>query len=281
MHLSESSFNLRNPILIAAFEGWNDAAESATSAITHLLTIWSHQQIAVVDSEEYYDFQVNRPQIKIDESNIREIIWPGTIVYAVSSPALTNDFLIVRGVEPSMRWKSFVSDLLDLADDYEASMIISIGALLADTPHSRPFNVAISGAHPDVSQRFGLEISKYEGPTGIIGVLQDTAYRRGIDAISLWAAVPHYVATPPCPKAALALINTLEDFLEVSVPLGDLPERAKLWEAQVDRMAADDAEVGDYVRQLESSKDSAELPEISGESIAREVERFLRRNPGI
>ena len=275
MHLSESSFNLRSPILIAAFEGWNDAAESATSAITHLLTIWSHQQIAVVDSEEYYDFQVNRPQIKIDESNIREIIWPGTIVYAVSSPALTNDFLIVRGVEPSMRWKSF------LADDYEVSMIISIGALLADTPHSRPFNVAISGAHPEISERFGLEISKYEGPTGIIGVLQDAAYGRGIDAISLWAAVPHYVATPPCPKAALALINALEDFLEVSLPQGDLPERAKLWEAQVDQMAADDAEVGDYVRQLESSKDSAELPEISGESIAREVERFLRRNPGI
>ena len=281
MHLSESSFNLRSPILIAAFEGWNDAAESATSAITHLLTIWSHQQIAVVDSEEYYDFQVNRPQIKIDQSNIREIIWPGTIVYAVSSPALTNDFLIVRGVEPSMRWKSFISDLLDLADDYEVSMIISIGALLAGTPHSRPFNVAISGAHPEVSERFGLEISRYEGPTGIIGVLQDGAYRREIDAISLWAAVPHYVATPPCPKAALALINALEDFLEVSLPLGDLPERAKLWEAQVDQMAADDAEVGDYVRQLESSKDSAELPEISGESIAREVERFLRRNPGI
>ena len=245
------------------------------------MTIWSHQQIAVVDSEEYYDFQVNRPQIKIDESNIREIIWPGTIVYAVSSPALTNDFLIVRGVEPSMRWKSFVSDLLDLADDYEVSMIISIGALLADTPHSRPFNVAISGAHPEISERFGLEISKYEGPTGIIGVLQDAAYGRGIDAISLWAAVPHYVATPPCPKAALALINALEDFLEVSLPQGDLPERAKLWEAQVDQMAADDAEVGDYVRQLESSKDSVELPEISGESIAREVERFLRRNPGI
>ena len=281
MHLSESSFNLRSPILIAAFEGWNDAAESATSAITHLLTIWSHQQIAAVDSEEYYDFQVNRPQIRIDESNIREIIWPGTIVYAVSSPALANDFLIVRGVEPSMRWKSFISDLLDLADDYEVSMIISIGALLADTPHSRPFNVAISGAHPDVSQRFGLEISKYEGPTGIIGVLQDEAHRRGIDAISLWAAVPHYVATPPCPKAALALINALEDFLDVSLPQGDLPERARLWEAQVDQMAADDAEVGDYVRQLESSKDSAELPEISGESIAREVERFLRRNPGV
>ena len=281
MHLSESSFNLRSPILIAAFEGWNDAAESATSAITHLLTIWSHQQIAVVDSEEYYDFQVNRPQIKIDESNIREIIWPGTIVYAVSAPALANDFLIVRGVEPSMRWKSFISDLLDLADDYEVSVIISIGALLADAPHSRPFNVTISGAHPEVSERFGLEISKYEGPTGIIGVLQDGAFRRGIDAISLWAAVPHYVATPPCPKAALALINALEDFLEVSLPQGDLPERAKLWEAQVDQMAADDAEVGDYVRQLESSKDSAELPEISGESIAREVERFLRRNPGI
>jgi len=156
-----------------------------------------------------------------------------------------------------------------------------MGALLADTPHSRPIAVAISASHPEVSERFSLEISKYEGPTGIVGVLQAEAYRRGIDAISLWAAVPHYVATPPCPKAALALIHALEDFLEITISHGDLPERAKSWESQVDQMAADDSEVGDYVRRLESSKDAAELPEVSGESIAREVERFLRRNPGI
>jgi len=153
--------------------------------------------------------------------------------------------------------------------------------LLADTPHSRPISVTGSGAHPDVASRLGVEISKYEGPTGIVGVLQDAAFRREIDAISLWASVPHYVSTPPCPKASLALINALEDFLEISIPQGDLPERANSWEEQVDQMAAEDTEVGDYVKQLERSKDAADLPTATGESIAREVERFLRRNPGI
>ena len=279
MFISEASFDLRNPILIAAFEGWNDAGESASGAISHLLTMWTHQQIAHLDPEEYYDFQVNRPSIKVDEKIVREIIWPNTRVFAVSTPHLENDFLIVKGIEPSMRWQSFVSELLDLADDYEVSLLVTMGALLADTPHSRPISVTGSGSHPDVAERLGVEISRYEGPTGILGVLQDAANRRGLDAVSLWAAVPHYVSTPPSPKASLALVNALEDFLEISISQGDLPERALEWEKSVDQMAAEDSEVGDYVRQLEKSKDASDLPEMSGELLAREVERFLRRNP--
>lgn len=267
--------------MISAFEGWNDAGESATGAIEHLLKIWTHHKLAMFDAEDYYDFQVNRPQIKVDEKVVREIVWPNTQIFEVSTPHLSNDFLIVRGIEPSMRWRSFARELLDLADDYEVSMSIALGALLADTPHSRPITVTGSGAHPDVASRLGVEISRYEGPTGIVGVLQDAAFRREIDAISLWASVPHYVSTPPCPKASLALINALEDFLEISIPQGDLPERALSWEEQVDQMAAEDAEVGDYVKQLERSKDATDLPSATGESIAREVERFLRRNPGI
>jgi proteasome assembly chaperone (PAC2) family protein len=277
--ISESSFELRNPIMIAAFEGWNDAGESAAGAISHLLTMWTHQQIAHLDPEEYYDFQVNRPSIKVDEKIVREIIWPNTRVFAVSTPHLENDFLIVKGIEPSMRWQSFVSELLDLADDYEVSLLVTMGALLADTPHSRPISVTGSGSHPDVAERLGVEISRYEGPTGILGVLQDAANRRGLDAVSLWAAVPHYVSTPPSPKASLALVNALEDFLDISILQGDLPERALEWEKSVDQMAAEDSEVGDYVRQLEKSKDASDLPEMSGELLAREVERFLRRNP--
>lgn len=279
MFISEASFELRNPILIAAFEGWNDAGESASGAISHLLTMWTHQQIAHLDPEEYYDFQVNRPSIKVDEKIVREIIWPNTRVFAVSTPHLENDFLIVKGIEPSMRWQSFVSEILDLADDYEVSLLVTMGALLADTPHSRPISVTGSGSHPDVAERLGVEISRYEGPTGILGVLQDAANRRGLDAVSLWAAVPHYVSTPPSPKASLALVNALEDFLEISISQGDLPERALEWEKSVDQMAAEDTEVGDYVRQLEKSKDASDLPEMSGELLAREVERFLRRNP--
>jgi len=281
MHLFESAFSLRNPIMIAAFEGWNDAGESATGAINHLLTSWTHHKLGMMDPEDYYDFQVNRPSIKVDERVVREIIWPNTVLFEVSTPHLDNDFLIVKGIEPSMKWRTFASELLDIADDYEVAMSITLGALLSDTPHTRPITVTGSGAHPDVAGRLGIEISKYEGPTGIIGVLQDAAHQRGIDAVSLWASVPHYVSTPPCPKASLALINALEDFLDISIPQGDLPERSSSWEIQVNQMAAEDSEVGDYVKQLETSKDAAELPEATGESIAREVERFLRRNPGI
>lgn len=281
MFISEPAFELRNPIMIAAFEGWNDAGESATGAIAHLLTVWTHQQLAITDPEEYYDFQVNRPSIRVDEKVVREIIWPNTIVYAVSTPHLQNDFLIVKGIEPSMRWRKFADELLDLADDYEVNLLITMGALLADTPHSRPISVTGSGSHPDVAERLGVEISRYEGPTGIVGILQDAANRRDLDAVSLWAAVPHYVSTPPSPKASLALVNALEDFLEISIAQGDLPQRAQAWEKQVDQMAAEDAEVGDYVRQLEDSKDSSDLPELSGEILAREVERFLRRNPEV
>lgn len=279
MFISEPSFELRNPILIAAFEGWNDAGESASGALSHLLTTWTHQQIAHLDPEEYYDFQVNRPHIKVDEKVVREIMWPNTRIFAVSTPHLANDFLIVKGIEPSMRWQSFVAEILDVADDYEVSLLVTMGALLADTPHSRPISVTGSGSHPDVAERLGVEISRYEGPTGILGVLQDAANRRGLDAVSLWAAVPHYVSTPPSPKASLALVNALEDFLEISISQGDLPERAHEWEKGVDQMAAEDSEVGDYVRQLEKSKDANDLPEMSGELLAREVERFLRRNP--
>lgn len=281
MFISEPAFALRNPIMIAAFEGWNDAGESATGAISHLLTVWTHQQLAITDSEEYYDFQVNRPTIRVDARIVREIIWPNTIVYAVSTPHLENDFLIVKGIEPSMRWRRFADELLDLADDYETPLLITMGALLADTPHSRPIGVTGSGSHPDVAERLGVEISKYEGPTGIVGILQDAANRRDLDAVSLWAAVPHYVSTPPSPKASLALVNALEDFLEISIAQGDLPARARAWEEQVNQMAAEDAEVGDYVKQLESSKDASDIPELSGEVLAREVERFLRRNPEV
>lgn len=281
MHLFESAFPLRQPIMLAAFEGWNDAGESATGAINHLLASWTHHKLAMTNPEDYYDFQVNRPSIKVDERVVREIIWPNTVVFEVSTPHLKNDFLVVKGIEPSMKWRTFANELLDLADDYEVSMSIALGALLSDTPHTRPITVTGSGAHPDVANRLGIEISKYEGPTGIIGVLQDSAHQRGIDAVSLWASVPHYVSTPPCPKASLALINSLEDFLDISIPQGDLPERSTSWESQVDQMAAEDSEVGDYVKQLESSKDAADIPAATGESIAREVERFLRRHPGV
>ncbi len=275
---------LRNPVMIVAFSGWNDAAEAASGAVEHLLSGWRDKSddvlpelIAQVESEDFYDFQVNRPQVSIDESQIRSITWPSTQVFGLAVPSMPRDLVIVTGVEPSMRWKSFTSDLLDLADDLEVSLVVTLGSLLADTPHTRPITVSGTGAHPSIADRLGVSVSKYEGPTGILGIIQDACLRRGVDAISLWAAVPHYAASSPSPKATLALVNTLEEFLDVSIPLSDLPERADIWEKEVNDLAAEDSEVADYVKALEESKDAAELPEVSGDSIAKEFERYLRR----
>jgi proteasome assembly chaperone (PAC2) family protein len=275
---------LRDPVMVVAFSGWNDAAEAASGAVEHLLSGWKDknddvlpQLIAEVESEDFYDFQVNRPQVSIDESQIRSITWPTTQIFGLAIPSMSRDLVIVTGVEPSMRWKSFTSELLDLADDLEVSLVVTLGSLLADTPHSRPITVTGTGAHPAIADRLGVSVSRYEGPTGILGILQDGCMRRGIDAVSLWAAVPHYAASSPSPKATLALINTLEEFLDISIPLSDLPERSDSWEKEVDELAAEDVEVAEYVKALEESKDAAELPEVSGDSIAKEFERYLRR----
>jgi predicted ATP-grasp superfamily ATP-dependent carboligase len=193
------------------------------------------------------------------------------------TPELGHDFVVISCVEPSLKWKTFTANILDLADDLEVDMVITLGSMLADTPHTRPITVSGSGAHPEIAQRLGVEIGRYEGPTGILGVIQDACVRRGIDAISLWAAIPHYASASPSPKATLALINALEDFLEISLPQGDLHSESNQWEVDVYEMAKEDSDVAEYVKALEESKDAAELPEVSGESIARELERFLRR----
>jgi proteasome assembly chaperone (PAC2) family protein len=275
---------LRSPVMVIAFSGWNDAGEAATGAASHLLASWVESDtdvvpelIADVDVEEFYDFQVNRPTVYINDSSIRSLTWPGTQVFGLRTPELDHDFVVVRGVEPSMRWKTFAGDLLDLADDLEIDLVITLGSMLADTPHTRPITVSGSGAHPEIARRLGVEISKYEGPTGILGVIQDACVRRNIDAISLWAAIPHYAPNSPSPKATLALINALEDFLEISLPQGELLNESREWESEVSEMAKEDTDVAEYVKALEESKDAAELPEATGESIAREFERFLRR----
>jgi proteasome assembly chaperone (PAC2) family protein len=275
---------LRNPVMVMAFSGWNDAAEGASGAIEHLLSIWHEKEdevvpqlIADVESEDFYDYQVNRPQVSIDESAIRSLTWPSTQIFGLEIPSMDRDLVIVTGVEPSMRWKSFTTDLLDLADDLEVSLVITLGSLLADAPHSRPITVTGTGAHPNIAERLGVAVSKYEGPTGILGIIQDGCMRRGIDAISLWAGVPHYASNSPSPKASLALINALEDFLDVSIPLGNLQKDADEWEKTVDELASEDSDVAEYVKALEESKDAAELPDVSGDSIAKEFERYLRR----
>jgi predicted ATP-grasp superfamily ATP-dependent carboligase len=279
---------LRSPIMVLAFGGWSDAGEAATGLITHLLNVLgsSDQEsgeadravlIGEVDSEDFYDFQVNRPLIFVDGSMIRSLTWPGVQIFALHNPDGDRDFIVVRGVEPSARWRTFAAEILDLAEDLEVELVITLGSMLADTPHSRAVPVSATGAHPDMAARLGVEVSRYEGPTGILAVIQDGCVRRSIDAVALWAAVPHYAAASPSPKATLALLNELEDFLEISLPQGALPSAALAWEASVNEMVQADSDIEEYVKTLEESKDASEISDESGEELAREVERFLRR----
>jgi len=270
--------DLIDPIVIAAFEGWNDAAESASAAIDHLMQVWDARIVGAVDPDDFYDFQVNRPMVGTDENGHRRLTWPSTRI-AVASPAdLDRDLILVRGIEPNMKWRQFTAEVLAACDELGGQLVVTLGALLADIPHTRPIPVTGTATEPDLIDRLKLEQSNYEGPTGIVGVLQDACIRLDIPAVSYWAAVPHYVAQPPCPKATLALLGQLEDLLQTSIPLGDLPEEARAWERGVDELAEEDEDVADYVRALEETRDTTDLPEASGEAIAREFERYLKRN---
>ena len=269
--------DLVDPVVIAAFEGWNDAADAASDVVGHLMEVWDATVVGSVDPEDYYDFQVNRPVVGTDERGHRTLTWPTTQIAVASPPDMERDVILVRGLEPNMRWRQFVSELLAACDELGAELVVTLGALLADAPHTRPIPVQGTATEPDLVDRLRLEISTYEGPTGIVGVLQDACARLDIPAVSYWAAVPHYVAQPPCPKATLALIGQLEDLLGTSIPLGDLPEEARAWERGVDELAEEDEDVADYVRALEETRDTTDLPEASGEAIAREFERYLKR----
>ena len=190
---------------------------------------------------------------------------------------MDRDVILVRGIEPNMKWRQFCAELLAACDDLGAELVVTLGALLADSPHTRPIPVSGTATEPELVDRLNIEQSSYEGPTGIVGVFNDACTQLDIPAVSYWAAVPHYVAQPPCPKATLALLGQLEELLEAPMPLGDLVEDAKAWERGVDELAAEDEDVADYVRALEETRDTADLPEASGEAIAREFERYLKR----
>ncbi len=271
---------LTDPVLVAAFEGWNDAGDAASGAVRHLLEVWDAVKVGALDPEDYHDFQVTRPDVRIDEHGARRVVWHTTEVYVARPTGSSRDLVLVSGVEPSFRWRSFCAELLDVAERLGVSTVVTLGALLADVPHSRPTPVSGTSSDAALAARLALEPSRYEGPTGIVGVLTDAAQQVGMPAVSFWAAVPHYVAQPPAPKATVALLARIEDLLDVPVPLRQLPEDARAWEHGVNDLAANDTEIADYVRELEQARDETDLPEASGDSIAREFERYLRRRDG-
>ncbi|MCI3929551.1 PAC2 family protein [Streptomyces sp. AN091965] len=271
---------LIDPVMVAAFEGWNDAGDAASTAVAHLDKEWKGEVFAALDAEDYYDFQVNRPTVWLD-GGVRKITWPTTRLSVVRvGGEKPRDLVLVRGIEPSMRWRSFCNELLGFAHELGVELVVIMGALLGDTPHTRPVPVSGVTSDPDLARSMDLEETKYEGPTGIVGILQEACTHAGVPAVSLWAAVPHYVSQPPNPKATLALLNRLEDLIDLRIPLGELTEDARAWQLGVDQLAAEDSEVAEYVQSLEEARDTAELPEASGEAIAREFERYLRRRDG-
>ena len=272
----EDMSELRDPIMIAAFEGWNDAGEAATAAIEHLIDVWDAEPVAAIDPEDYYDFQVNRPRVVVEDGQ-RRISWPTTRILLAESTLLDRDVILVQGVEPSTRWRSFTIELLEYARQIGVTTFVTLGALLADVPHTRPILITATSEHEDMIHRFDLETSKYEGATGIVGVLADAASQADLPSLSCWAAVPHYASGTPSPKATLGLIIKLEELLNLTIPHGDLPELSRVWEQTVDELAESEDELAEYVHTLEKALDTADLPEASGDAIAREFERYLRR----
>jgi proteasome assembly chaperone (PAC2) family protein len=268
---------LRRPVLVAAFEGWNDAGDAASAAVEHLEAVWDAREVASVEPDDYYDFQVNRPTVSLVDGLTRRISWPTTRFSVCSPPGADRDVVLVRGLEPNLRWRAFCRELLGTGAAMGVELVVTLGALLADSPHTRPVPVSGTASDPGTAAALGLERSRYEGPTGIVGVFQDAVTRAGLPAVSFWAAVPHYVAQPPCPKATVALLRRVEDLLDMPIPLGELPEQAREWERHVDELAAEDSDVAEYIASLEQREPEVDLPEASGEAIANEFERYLRR----
>ena len=266
-----------SPALIAAFEGWNDAGEAASGVINHLGIAWQATPIGAVDPEEFYDFQVTRPVLEVADGRTDRLVWPTTRLSLAQPEGMGRDLILVHGIEPNMRWRAFCDELVSAFTELDVELVILLGALLADSPHTRPVQVTAAATDTVLAAQLHVEPVDYKGPTGIVGVLQHACAAAGIPSVSLWAAVPHYVAQAPSPKATLALLRGVEDVLDTTLPLADLPEEARAWERGVDELAEQDTEVAEYVKTLEDAKDATELPEASGDAIAREFERYLRR----
>ncbi len=273
---------LRRPVMVAAFEGWNDAADAASGAVTWLRARWRARKVASIEPEEFFDFQVSRPQVSLVDGVTRQITWPANDVFCAHVEEVGRDVVLVAGVEPNLRWKTFCDTVLGVARDTGCEMVVTLGALLADVPHTRPIRLTGTAADPELIDRLGLSHSRYEGPTGIVGVLHDACRGAGVPSVSLWAPVPHYVASPPNPKATRALIERLAEVIDVPVGVGDLAEAEAAWEDRVNELVASDPDVSAYVRQLEERDDDqideGDLP--SGETLAAELERFLRDQRG-
>jgi len=269
---------LRNPVLITAFRGWNDGGQGASLAGGFLARTWGAARFADIDPEGFFDFQTTRPHVSLVDGVTRQIDWPDNAFYHGAIPGTSRDALLLLGIEPNVRWRTFTDLVTGLAGDFGVELVVTLGSLLADVPHTRPAPVTGSASDPDVVERLGLEASRYEGPTGIVGVLHDACKDARIASASLWAAVPHYVSLAPSPRAALALCTRLGELLDVEIDVAELEEASESYSQQVSEAVAADPETAAYVEELEQRTEEIEreanLP--TGDAIAAELTRFLR-----
>jgi hypothetical protein len=276
-------------LLVVAFEGWNDAGEAASGVARSLVETLSLEPVAELDGERYIDYQFNRPQVGLDDDGVRTLVWPRIQLHAAAdavtvlprdpaSPA--TEVLVLFGAEPSRSWRGFAAEIVDLIDVHDVTGVVFLGAMLADVPHTRPISVFVSSENEAVRDEYSLERSTYEGPVGILSVLADAVEAAGVPTLSIWASVPHYVHNAPSPKATLALIEKLDELSGVAIPRGELDAESTAWESGIDALAADDEDMAGYIEQLEQARDTVDSPEASGEAIAQEFERYLRRRDG-
>ena len=268
---------LEHPVLIAAFRGWNDGAQGASLAGGYLAKAWGAEQFASIEPEEFYDFQATRPMVSLVDGLTRRIDWPENDFYHASPEGLGRGAVLLLGVEPNLRWRRFSSIVLELAKEYEVEMVVTLGALLADVPHTRPAPVTGTASDLDLVEQLGLQALRYEGPTGIVGVLHDACREASIPSVSLWAAVPHYVSLAPSPRAALALCQRLGDLLDTQIDTAELEQAVDAYTQRVTEAVSTDEETAEYVQELERRSemvDETSLP--SGESLAAELTRFLK-----
>ena len=268
---------LVRPILIASFRGWNDGAQGATLAGGYLAKTWDAERFADIDPEGFFDFQATRPHVSLVDGYTRRIQWPETAFYHARMQGIEQDAVLLLGVEPNLRWRTFTRIVTDLAKELRVELVVTLGSLLADVPHSRPAPVTGSASDPELVEQLGLQASRYEGPTGIVGVLHDACRRVNIPSVSLWAAVPHYVSLTPSPRAALALCDRLGELLGTEVDTAELSEAVEGYVEQVSEAVAADSDTAAYVEELEQRADTIDPDELpSGDALAAELTRFLR-----
>ena len=278
---------LRQPVLILAFSGWNDAGEAATSAAQFLCSRLNAEKFASLDPEEFYNFAEHRPRVRLVKGSHREIIWPANEFFAVQDPGLVQDLVIGVGIEPHLKWKTYIQAILDLAHQCQVGMVLTLGALLAEVVYSRPVRITGSSTDPELSARLHLSTSRYEGPTGIVGILNDACRREGLPAVSLWANVPHYLSNTPNPKAMYALVRRVLGVLDHPIDLHDVESAVSDFETKVAEVIANNPAVASYVRQLEerdtdegdegSPARESELPSGDQDQLVQELEQFLRQ----